>query len=56
LRNLEPEEKHVIRPVLMEYQNLFKHIQNGIIPRMEVGYHEIDTGNPHPVKNPYRIP
>jgi hypothetical protein len=56
LEHLEPEEKHVIRPVLMEYQDLFKKTEDGIIPRTEVGYHGIDTGTAPPVKNPCRIP
>jgi hypothetical protein len=33
LEHLEPEEKRVIRPVLMEYQDMFKKTEDGIITR-----------------------
>lgn len=57
LIHLTEEERRVVRPTLLDYQDLFKKTEDGIIPRTNVGYHEIDTGDARPVKrNPYRIP
>jgi hypothetical protein len=57
LKHLTEEERQVMRPVLLEYQDLFKKTVDGVIPRTDCGYHEIDTGDAKPVKrNPYRIP
>jgi hypothetical protein len=57
LSHLTGEEKQVVRPALLDYQDLFKKTEDGKIPRTDFGYHEIDTGDARPVKrNPYRIP
>lgn len=57
LTHLTQKEKNIIRPALMEYQDLFKKTEEGKIPRTDFGYHEIDTGSAAPIKrNPYRIP
>jgi hypothetical protein len=46
-----------VRPALLDYQDLFKKTEDGIIPRTDLGLHAIDTGDARPVKrNPYRIP
>lgn len=46
-----------MRPALLDYEDLFKKTEDGMIPHTDLGYHEIDTGDARPVKrNPYRIP
>jgi hypothetical protein len=55
LNHLTEEEKRIVRPALLDYQDLFKKTEDGIIPCTDLGYH--DKGDARPVKrNPYRIP
>jgi hypothetical protein len=57
VNHLTEEEERVVRPILLDYQDLFKKTENGVIPLTDRGYHEIDTGDSRPVKrNQYLIP
>jgi hypothetical protein len=57
LEHLTETEGRMVRPALLDYQDLFKKTEYGLIPCTDVRYHEIDTGDAKPVKqNPYRIP
>jgi hypothetical protein len=57
LTHLTKDERRVIEPTLLEYQDLLTRAKEGPIPRTDFGYHEIDNVAAAPVKrNPYRIP
>jgi hypothetical protein len=57
LSHLNAEESRVVRPALLDYQDLSRKTEDGTIPRTDFGNHEIDTGDAAPVKmNPHRIP
>jgi hypothetical protein len=57
LSHLNAEESCVVRPALLDYLDLFRKTEDGMIPRTDFGHHEINTGDATPVKrNLYRIP
>jgi hypothetical protein len=57
LNHQTEEERPVVRQTLLDYQDLFKTTEEGIIPLIDLRLHEIDTGDARSVKgNPYRIP
>jgi hypothetical protein len=50
LRHLNPEEKEIMQSVVLEYEGLFKKMEDGTIPCTNYGYHEIKAGGALPVK------